>query len=176
LKIKSNILLKVKESLTFKKGEFMATVSDGIEKFILSNMGKESFINLSRNELADFFKCAPSQINYVLTTRFNLNRGYIIQSRRGGGGFIKLEKIQDFDDNYIFKLIDENLSSEISYRDALYLLEDLVSKQFLSISQAKIISYAISDKALSCPVKMDGILRTGILKNVLINILKEKQK
>ncbi|NCB48363.1 MAG: CtsR family transcriptional regulator [Clostridia bacterium] len=153
----------------------MATVSDGIEKFILSNMDKDSSINLSRNELADFFKCAPSQINYVLTTRFNLNRGYIIQSRRGGGGFIKLEKIQNFNDNYIFKLIDENLSNEISFRDAIYLLEDLVGKQFLTLSQAKIISYAISDKALSSPIKIDGILRVGILKNILINILKEKK-
>lgn len=154
----------------------MATVSDGIEKFILSNMDKDSSINLSRNELADFFKCAPSQINYVLTTRFNLNRGYIIQSRRGGGGFIKLVKIQNFNDNYIYKLIDETLSNEIAYKDALYILEDLVGKQFLTISQANIISYAISDKALSCPIKVDGILRVGILKNILINILKEKQR
>jgi transcriptional regulator CtsR len=154
----------------------MATVSDGIEKFILSNMGKDNFINLSRNELAGFFNCAPSQINYVLTTRFNINRGFIIQSRRGGGGFIRLVKIQNFDNNYIYKLIDENLSHEISYKNALYLIEDLVGKHFLTPSQANIISYAISDRALACPIKVDGILRSGILKNVLINLMKEKQK
>ena len=75
----------------------MPTISDIIENFILSTLGKDDSIDLSRNELADYFKCAPSQINYVLTTRFNLNRGYIIQSQRGGGGYIKLLKIKDFD-------------------------------------------------------------------------------
>ena len=70
----------------------MPNVSDIIEEFILSTMGNSDDINLSRNELAGFFNCAPSQINYVLTTRFNLNRGYVIQSQRGGGGFIKIVK------------------------------------------------------------------------------------
>ena len=88
----------------------MANVSDIIENFILSTMGNATDINLSRNELADFFNCAPSQINYVLTTRFNLNRGYIIQSQRGGGGFIKIVKLKDFDNHYIYKIIDETLS------------------------------------------------------------------
>ncbi len=154
----------------------MSNLSDGIEKFILSNIGKENCIHISRNELADFFNCAPSQINYVLTTRFNINRGYIIESRRGGGGFIRLEKIKNYGKNYIYTLIDENLSSEISYKDALYLLEELVNRQFLQPDQAKIISYATTDRALATPIKMDGILRANILKSVLVNILKEKQK
>lgn len=154
----------------------MSTVSDGIERFILSNLGKDNFINLSRNELADFFRCAPSQINYVLTTRFNLNRGFIVQSRRGGGGFIRLVKIQNFNKHYIYKLIDENLSGEISHRDALYLLEDLVEKRFVSVEQAKIVAAATSERALSSPLKISGSIRSNILKNVLINILKDKQK
>lgn len=154
----------------------MSTVSDGIEKFILSNLGKDNFIKLSRNELADFFRCAPSQINYVLTTRFNINRGFIVQSRRGGGGFIRLVKIQNFNKNYIYKLIDETLSGEISHKDALYLLEDLVEKRFLTVEQAKIIASATSERALSTPLKISGTLRSNILKNVLINILKDNQK
>lgn len=152
----------------------MPTISDIIENFILSTLGKDDSIDLSRNELADYFKCAPSQINYVLTTRFNLNRGYIIQSQRGGGGYIKLLKIKDFDDNYVFKLV-EDLPKEISYKDAEYILEDLTQKQFLTIEQAKIISFAISNKALSNPVNLDGVIRSNILKSVLINILKEKK-
>lgn len=152
----------------------MATVSDVIESFILSSLGTSTDINLSRNELAEYFNCAPSQINYVLTTRFNINRGFIIQSQRGGGGFIKLVRIKNFDNNYVYKLID-SLPQEISYKDGLYVLEDLVSKKFLTIDEGKTISYAISDKALNNPFKMEGNLRSSILKNVLINILKEKQ-
>ena len=152
----------------------MANISDIIEKFILSTMGSSDDINLSRNELADYFNCAPSQINYVLTTRFNLNRGYLTESQRGGGGYIKLVRIKDFDDTYIYKILDNTWNKEISYKDACYLLEDLVRKKFLKLSEAKIISYAISDKALSSPVKMEGNMRSNILKNVLVNILKDR--
>ena len=152
----------------------MANISDIIENFILSTMGSSDDINLSRNELAGYFNCAPSQINYVLTTRFNLNRGFLTESQRGGGGYIKLVRIKDFDDSYIYKIIDTVLNKEISYKDSCYLLEDLVKKKFISLKEAKIISFAISDKALSSPVKLEGNLRSNILKNVLMNILKEK--
>ena len=150
----------------------MANVSDIIENFILSTMGNADDINLSRNELADFFNCAPSQINYVLTTRFNLNRGYIIQSQRGGGGFIKIVKLKDFDNHYVYKIIEENLNKPISYKDALYILEDLVSKSFINKTQARAISYGLTDKALSNPIKMEGQLRANILKSFLINVLR----
>lgn len=151
----------------------MANISDIIEHFILATMGSADDINLSRNELADYFNCAPSQINYVLSTRFNLNRGYIIQSQRGGGGYIKLVRIKDFDDSYIYKIIDNNLSKEISFKDAKFLLEDLVQKNFISKERAQILLYAISDRALASPIKMEGILRSNIMKNVLANIARE---
>jgi len=151
----------------------MPNVSDIIESFILSTMGSSDDINLSRNELADYFNCAPSQINYVLSTRFNLNRGYIIQSQRGGGGFIRLVKIKDFDSSYIYHIIDNNLNEDISYKNAQFLLEDLCLKGFISKERAQTILYAISDRALANPVKMESKLRSNILKNVLINILKE---
>ena len=152
----------------------MANISDIIENFILSTMGNSNDINLSRNELADYFNCAPSQINYVLTTRFNLNRGYLTERQRGGGGYIKLVRINNFDESYIYKILDNTLNKQISYKDACYLLEDLVRKKFLNLNEAKIISFAISDKDLSSPVKMEGNVRSNILKNVLMNILKEK--
>ena len=65
----------------------MANISDIIERFLLDSLEKSDRISISRNELADYFDCAPSQINYVLSTRFTLDRGYIIESRRGGGIF-----------------------------------------------------------------------------------------
>ncbi len=150
----------------------MPNVSDIIENFILSTMGNSEDINLSRNELADFFNCAPSQINYVLNTRFNLNRGYIIQSQRGGGGFIKIVKLKKFDNNYVYKIIDEVLNKEISYKDAMYILEDLVQKEIVKPKEAKIISYALTEKALCNPIKIEGMLRANILKSFLINVLK----
>ncbi len=152
----------------------MATISDVIENFILSTLGTNNDLNLSRNELAGYFNCAPSQINYVLTTRFNLNRGFIIQSQRGGGGYIRIVRIKDFDDNYIHKVID-SIGDEINFNEARFILEDLMNKKFLTPSQAKTTLYAVSVKALTNPIKLEGKLRANILKNVFINILKEKE-
>ncbi len=152
----------------------MAKVSDIIESFILDTLGNGDDVNLSRNELADYFKCAPSQINYVLSTRFNLNRGFIITSQRGGGGYIKIVRIKNFDNNYLYRILDEILSKPICFKDALYLLEDLTNKGFISDKQAKLISYAISDRALNSPIKIEDNIRANILKNILVNLLKEK--
>ena len=93
----------------------MATISDVIENFILSTLGQNNDLNLSRNELADYFNCAPSQINYVLTTRFNLNRGFIIQSQRGGGGYIRIVRIKNFDNNYIHKVINSSIRNSYEF-------------------------------------------------------------
>ena len=72
----------------------MARLSDVIEEFIKSLLKEsEGQLELQRNELADFFECAPSQINYVLATRFTLNHGYYIESRRGGGGYIRIVRL-----------------------------------------------------------------------------------
>ena len=68
----------------------MAQLSDAIEQFIKELMDQEAQIELRRNELAHHFGCAPSQINYVLATRFTPDHGYIIESRRGGGGYIRI--------------------------------------------------------------------------------------
>ena len=92
---------------------------------------------------------------------------------RGGGGFIRLVKIKDFNKSYIYQIIDNNLNGEISFKNAQFLLEDLCSKGFISKERAQTIMYAISDKALASPIKMEGLLRSNILKNVLVNILRE---
>ena len=71
----------------------MSNISDIIEEFILQQLEDSDNIDLSRNELANFFSCAPSQINYVLSTRFTAPKGYIVESHRGGGGFIRLIRV-----------------------------------------------------------------------------------
>ena len=67
-------------------------LSDTIEQFIKDMMQREqqAEIDLKRNELAEYFHCAPSQINYVLATRFTPDHGYVITSQRGGGGYIRI--------------------------------------------------------------------------------------
>ncbi|MBS2905119.1 CtsR family transcriptional regulator, partial [Klebsiella pneumoniae] len=75
----------------------MARLSDIIEEFIkemFNNNSNNNVIFIQRNELADQFRCAPSQINYVLTTRFTYEKGYLIESKRGGGGHIAIKQLE----------------------------------------------------------------------------------
>ena len=151
----------------------MSKISDIIEEFILEQLDDADIINLSRNELANFFNCAPSQINYVLSTRFTAPRGFIIESQRGGGGYIKVARVNLDKDNYLKELLSTTLTSEIDYSTCIQILENLVKLEIIDESNAKILSSALTPKALSTPIKIENRLRANILSNVLINILKE---
>ena len=150
----------------------MSNISDIIEQFILDQIDEFGEINLSRNELANFFKCAPSQINYVLSTRFTSPRGFITESRRGGGGYIKLIRLNLNKDDYLENLITSTIQDEISYNEAEQLAEGLIERGVISEREYDIVMSAISNKALSNPIKMENKLRANILKNILVNIIK----
>ncbi len=151
----------------------MSNISDIIEEFILEQLDDTDFINLSRNELANFFNCAPSQINYVLSTRFTLPKGYIIESHRGGGGYIKLERINLNKNDYLKNLISNTLLEDISYSESIKILDDLNRLNILGEESCDVLKFALSQKALAMPIKIENKQRANILRNVLINILKE---
>ena len=100
----------------------MAQLRDAIEHFIKELMEEDKQIEVKRNELAQHFGCAPSQINYVLATRFSVDHGYIIESRRGGGGYVRIVRMtQGANDNMLETLlkrvgtsIDEESANAIS--------------------------------------------------------------
>ena len=90
----------------------MARLSDMIEEFIKALLEESNGqLELQRNELADYFECAPSQINYVLATRFSLDRGYYIESRRGGGGYIRIIRLDMDNNDYIMYLLRERIGN-----------------------------------------------------------------
>lgn len=148
------------------------TVSDLIERFLLDTLGDEPTVNFNRNELAQYFSVAPSQINYVLATRFTFERGYIIESRRGGGGSVKLIRISENADDVLLRYIDETLSDGIEYSKACQIVDRLLSDGIYTESEAQLIKSAISDKALIAPTVIKSRLRGSILKNILLETLK----
>ena len=148
------------------------TVSDIVERFLLDTLGDELSVNFNRNELAAYFSVAPSQINYVLSTRFTPERGYITESRRGGGGSITLIRVSENVDDVLLRYIDETLSDGIEYGKACQILERLTVDGVYTKSEAQLIKAAISDKALIAPTVAKSRLRGAILKNVLLETLK----
>lgn len=151
----------------------MSKISDIIEEFILEQLDDTDFINLSRNELANFFNCAPSQINYVLSTRFTIPKGFIVESHRGGGGYIKLERVNIDKNSYIKELISDTLNYDISYTECEKIIDNLQQLNILGEESCEILKYALATKALAMPIKIENKQRANILKNVLINIIKE---
>ena len=152
----------------------MANISSIIENFILKSMGDDGVIEISRNELADFFTCAPSQINYVLETRFTLDRGFIVESRRGGGGFIRISKKDLTKDSYVNSLILESIGDELKYQRALSILDKLLSEKIINEREKRIISSALIDSAIASPFAIKDKLRASIFKSILLSILEEK--
>ena len=149
------------------------SISDIIEQFILDSIGDDEFISISRNQLADFFKCVPSQINYVLATRFTLDRGFIVESKRGGGGYIIISRPPE-DDNIkdITSLINSVSLQQLSQIQADQILDRLQAGKLINAREKSILSSALSDKALLVPDSIKPSVRANILKNILIEILK----
>lgn len=153
----------------------MANISDIIEQFILKALGEDDSVDISRNELASFFSCAPSQINYVLETRFTVDRGFVKESRRGGGGYIKISKINLNDDEYVSNLILESIGEELSQKRLLQILDKLCYEKIISAKEKEIIFSALSDASLSMPFAIKENLRAKAFKNVLTTLMKCKE-
>lgn len=152
----------------------MANISDIIEQFILKSLGDDGVVEISRNDLASFFSCVPSQINYVLETRFTMDRGFIKESRRGGGGYIRISKVPINEDTYVNSLIMESIGDELTEKRANQILDKLEDEQILSKRERLIVSAGLSDVALQMPFSFKDKLRANIFKNILMYILREK--
>ncbi len=154
----------------------MSVLSDHIENFIKELLTEdEGMAELQRNELAQHFHCAPSQINYVLTTRFSPSRGYITQSRRGGGGYIRVIQLDVEESEYIRDIIEEKLQGGIGMRHAAELVEGMLETGLIDKKSKNLILAAVSDKALCVPVEVKNELRACVLKEILVaSLLKEE--
>ena len=145
-------------------------LSDSIEQFIKTMLAQEEQqVELKRNELAEYFGCAPSQINYVLATRFTPDHGYIIESRRGGGGCIRIFRMQQDTGKQLVYLLHERIGDSISARSAGHLIQQLNEREMITSDEAALMLAAVSPQALSLPLpeELKDALRAKILKNML---------
>ena len=144
-------------------------VSDVIEEFIKELFNEDEEIEIQRNELAQKFNCVPSQINYVISTRFKPSQGYYVESRRGGGGHITIKKITNTRSDYIMHIIG-NIGETLSNQEAEILISDFLTYNLINEKEAKMLRVATSDNVLEIPKIYKDKLRANILKNMIINI------
>lgn len=148
------------------------SISDIIEQFILDSIGDEEILSISRNGLAEYFNCVPSQINYVLSTRFTIDKGFIIESKRGGGGCINIVRINKDKNKYISTLITDDFN-DISEQRAKHILQKLVSDNIITQREGDLIYSSISDKTLIISHNIKNQVRANMFKSILRCILKD---
>ena len=147
---------------------YMASISDIIEKFIKDLMEDSDTVQIQRNELANLFNCAPSQINYVLTTRFSREKGYEVQSKKGGGGYIKIDKITKLNKDQVLNIFYEKIDKQITYLQSKMIIKWLIDINLINSREAKIILCTIDDKSLNTPIcGLNDIIMEKILKNII---------
>lgn len=151
-------------------------LSDAIEQFIKTMLTQEApEVELKRNELAEYFNCAPSQINYVLATRFTPDHGYIIESRRGGGGYIRIFRMAQDTSEQLLYLLHERVGDSIDALAASHLVQQLRERELVTNGEAAMMNAALSPQALSLPLsaEMKDALRARILKNMLLEVARK---
>ncbi len=149
----------------------MAKMSDLIEVFI-KELLEDSVgdpVEIQRNELAGYFKCAPSQINYVLTTRFSMDKGYLIESQRGGGGSIKIIKIELSGEDFVTSVLKE-IGDSITKLKADQITDLIEDKELITEREGKLIKAATADRAITGPVNIKNDIRAGILKSMILSV------
>jgi len=150
----------------------VSVLSDSIEMFIKEMMKQTDEIALQRNELAQYFSCAPSQINYVLSTRFTPDRGYLIISRRGGGGYIRITRVDMDRDSLLHDMLTNQLSARLPYRQCEGMLLRLKEENIISDEIFLVVSDLLRDVGLPSNELQDHV-RAHIMKNFLLKLLKE---
>ena len=119
-------------------------ISDVIERMLIEMLNEEGGrLELRRNELAERLGCVPSQINYVITSRFTPERGYIIESRRGGGGYVRITKKMIHSDQYLMHLFCA-IGAEIDAKSATLYLAEMLDRGFITEREGKMMVSMLS--------------------------------
>ena len=150
----------------------MARLSDIIETFLKALINEEEgAVEIQRNELANKFNCVPSQINYVISTRFTNEKGYYVESRRGGGGCISIKRLNtDSAGDYLMHII-ASVGNRISQHTCEIFINNFVDYEIIENREAMLMKAATSDKVLM-EISLDkrDTVRAIILKHMLMSL------
>lgn len=145
-------------------------LSNAIARMITEMLEEQSEIEIQRNVLAQDLGCVPSQINYVLSSRFTPERGYIVESRRGGKGCIRITRVS-YDKNTLLMKVIGSVGQCIDERAVDAHLMNLLYHELITKRDAALISAATNDNTLrGLPTEIRDLLRATIFKQMLLTI------
>lgn len=150
----------------------MRNISDIIEQYLkqVLEMSEKEIVEIKRSEIADKFQCVPSQINYVINTRFTIERGYIVESKRGGGGYIRIMRVQSYDHADLIDQLLSIIDTRISQNSAENVIYRLVEEEVISKREAKIMLSVVDRSVLYIDLPYRDELRARMIKAMLTTL------
>lgn len=153
----------------------MGNLADRIEVYLkrILEQSKEGYIILQRGVLAEEFSCAPSQINYVLDTRFSVDRGYLVESRRGGGGYLRIIRLEFNSESDFPNLMKQLIGNQLTQARAFNLLHRLEEDEIITRREEQILRTILHRDSLGEDNPQTNGLRALIMKRVLLTVSRE---
>jgi len=153
----------------------MGNLADRIEQYLkkILEQAESGYIIMQRGELAEEFSCAPSQINYVLDTRFTVERGYLVESRRGGGGYLRIVRLGTTLDGQLQQAMRQLIGEQLTQDRAYSLVSRLFEEGLITVREAELIKCVLDREVLGGDMHERDMLRARLMKRILITICRE---
>ncbi|WP_405346502.1 CtsR family transcriptional regulator [Ruminococcus sp.] len=147
-------------------------MSDMVARYIMDILDEHNgAAEIKRNELATTLGCVPSQINYVITSRFTPEQGFIVESRRGGGGYIRITRINTSRDVAIMHIVNA-IGTTLDKATAEVMIDNMLSRSIIDARSAKLMAAAMGERAyLGVPQEYRDSLRAAVFKNMLLTLI-----
>ncbi len=143
-------------------------ISDIIEKYLKEIIAEDERVEISRSDIASHFDVVPSQINYVIKTRFTIQNGYVVESKRGGGGYIRIEKVKLLDNIDILDTLINAIGDGLTQREGKAIINTLVLNNLITDNEADLVLASINKQTLAVGNKL---LENEIRANIMVAIL-----
>ncbi|CAI2690582.1 CtsR family transcriptional regulator [Apilactobacillus kunkeei] len=143
-------------------------ISDIIEKYLKEMIAEDERVEISRSDIASHFDVVPSQINYVIKTRFTIQNGYVVESKRGGGGYIRIEKVKLLDNIDILDTLINAIGDGLTQREGKAIINTLVLNDLITDNEADLVLASINKQTLSIG---NRLLENEIRANIMVAIL-----
>lgn len=153
------------------KGVIKMRMSDLVAQHILSMLDQQDGdAEIRRNELANALGCVPSQINYVITSRFTPEQGYMVESRRGGGGYIRITRVKMDKSTAVMHIVN-SIGSTLDKATAEAMIKNMYSRSIIDLKTARLLASALSERVFrDVPNSLREVLRARIFKNMLLTL------
>ncbi|QRN85047.1 CtsR family transcriptional regulator [Clostridia bacterium] len=154
----------------------MGSKAEAIEQYLLKiiALSENQTVELRRAELSSYFCCVPSQINYVLKTRFTTSQGYVVESRRGGGGYLRIVKVPLEQEDDLIKMLADGNKQNLSEQEAKGLIARLVEDEFYSKTEGRLMLGVLTGATLDRAKEQKDALRMDLMRAMVLAKLREK--